>query len=1166
MVWEIEVSTRSVISTKTVVIAAVIGAFGAGTVFGIASFQTGKRSTEKLKPSRPAVTRSVPRTPPATHFDRLLVKYKDPITTERSQAVASVMNAPRPVIRDLNTGTIIAQRPETRARQRSVKQPAEQPKKGRRVVATSKVKAQQPVMSGLPTVNLQAKYPQRSRRATAAAATDDLERWQEIRLETETDVTVVAEDLRRFDFIEDVQIVEDLVLFQEEDALFEGPVKGRRNPAPPRAIWPNDYYYATGQQIPPVYSWGQAYPDQWGLTYINAPVAWPRATGQPVIVAVIDSGIDRTHPELADQLWTNRLETSGNGVDDDGNGFIDDVHGWDFYASSDPGRPEDNDPSDEFGHGTMVAGIIGAKSNNAQGVASVCWDCELMNVKAAHGDGLTDTTVARAIRYAVDNGADIINMSFGGWGRRPLLSDAIRYAYENGVVLIAAAGNDIQDLSIISPAGRAEVISVGAMKPDGTLATFSNHGKTLDVVAPGVDILSLRAENTDMYRDGSHIVGESYYRADGTSFAAPFAAGLAALWLSKYPDMRVEEVRTALQNNARDLQQPRTVDCSQYNGDSVRCGQEYACVWQQDTTGGFACRDIVCPGRAADQCTVGSAVCQWSNFVHECAFFNPGMFDPAHAVPIPYGEGRDRYTGFGALDPGSGFEAVPAVVGNILSPYHGARVSRGPKTVIAGVAAGAGFERYTLEWQERDAATWQSIVQSATPVTAAYGTLGEWDTSGLDGWYTVRLTVAGSGAETVVERDYRIVNESVVDDQVIATGDTVDIAPHSLVVNGEIIGQVYAEFPHNVRFRRSTDAGITFEEPVLIGQGRGSGWSDYFPATAAYSPATQTLFVAWAEMRQHDDGQYHYLMYVSRSHDQGKTFDDPVRVIDHAYPTDTPWENPVITVDPATGTIYYVSQDFRDGYESDATGADLYFKKSTDDGVTWSEEIPLAQDIQIDVNEPFSVKALNGTLHAAFTREINQYDVWHEYAYYVAFDEREGLGDEVQFQPGSPASWFTTSFPIIDLADANTVLVGWMEQWITQEFASVSDIFIARSVDNGRTFLVPARVRTDGDADHTFDMFFPAITHYDFGTIAVVWDKYQRVPYDFPYDQGGPFASISLDGGATFGPAEQIGDRQYGVKAKTTAAVFSGKNLFVAWDQYSADVVYDVLLDRHPLE
>lgn len=256
------------------------------------------------------------------------------------------------------------------------------------------------------------------------------------------------------------------------------------------------------------------------------------APGKGTVVAVIDTGVDYTHKDLADNIWVNEGEIPGNGIDDDGNGYVDDVHGVDFVDG-------DSDPMDEHGHGTHVAGIIAMTPGNGGGVG-VAYGAKIMCVRAGQANGsFASSDIAKAIKYAADNGADVINMSFGGTGRSYLVESALQDAFPS-CVLVAAAGNDglptndakqagylfTED---IYPAGYKYVIGVMATDNNKSLAYFSNwdfkegSGCEYEMAAPGVGIYST-------------LPGNRYACWSGTSMATPNVAAAAAILRSKYTD------------------------------------------------------------------------------------------------------------------------------------------------------------------------------------------------------------------------------------------------------------------------------------------------------------------------------------------------------------------------------------------------------------------------------------------------------------------------------------------------------------------------------------------------------------------------------------------------------------------------------------------------------
>ncbi len=281
---------------------------------------------------------------------------------------------------------------------------------------------------------------------------------------------------------------------------------------------------------------------------IHAPEAWSITTGDTnVIVAIVDTGVIPYHPDLSGsepglrgQLWTNWAEAGGTpGVDDDGNGFVDDAWGWDFVnlgsaANVEPGedwRDEDNDPNDHFGHGTLVSGVVGALTNNRIGVAGTAWKVRLMALRVGwtaplNTGALVDLSLAaKAIRYATRMGASLINCSFTSVAQPDLVA-AVDAATAAGVLVVAAAGNNGDGQHYLSD--RGDALSVGATDPNDKLALFSNKGAFVDLCAPGSNLATTRLQRVGTDSLGARQPGYTT-GANGTSFAAPVAAGVAAL-------------------------------------------------------------------------------------------------------------------------------------------------------------------------------------------------------------------------------------------------------------------------------------------------------------------------------------------------------------------------------------------------------------------------------------------------------------------------------------------------------------------------------------------------------------------------------------------------------------------------------------------------------------
>jgi subtilisin family serine protease len=258
------------------------------------------------------------------------------------------------------------------------------------------------------------------------------------------------------------------------------------------------------------------YTSLYGLTKMRLPLAWDFTTGSSeVVAAVLDSGVDYTHDDLEGNIKINSREVANNGIDDDANGYIDDVRGYDFVE-------QDADPMDENGHGTHCAGIIGARGNNQLGVVGVNWRVGILPVRVLNTSGRgASTDIAAGIIYAVDRGASVINLSLGSPTLSQIMEDAIQYALDRDVLVVAAAGNDgtDNDKAPVYPASSAKsnVIAVAASTGGDILASFSNYGlESVDVGAPGDGILST-------------VPGNQYDVMNGTSMAAPHVTGLAAL-------------------------------------------------------------------------------------------------------------------------------------------------------------------------------------------------------------------------------------------------------------------------------------------------------------------------------------------------------------------------------------------------------------------------------------------------------------------------------------------------------------------------------------------------------------------------------------------------------------------------------------------------------------
>ncbi|BBD58789.1 peptidase S8/S53 [Nostoc sp. HK-01] len=283
--------------------------------------------------------------------------------------------------------------------------------------------------------------------------------------------------------------------------------------------------------------------NNWGADLVNAPEAWNNGyTGKGVVVAVIDTGVDYNHDDLKNNIWTNTKEIAGNGIDDDGNGYIDDVRGWNFNDNN-------NNTLDKNGHGTHVSGTIAGEKNN-YGVTGIAYNAKIMPVKVLNDSGSGSySAIANGIYYAANNGANVINLSLGGSFSNKTLQNAIEYANRKGVVVVMAAGNDGSSQPNY-PARYAKNtgIAVGAVDRNNNLANFSNRSGTNQlayVTAPGVDVYSTVPNN-------------QYASYSGTSMASPHVAGVVALMLSANRSLTPAQVRQIITDTAGNNTQAAT--------------------------------------------------------------------------------------------------------------------------------------------------------------------------------------------------------------------------------------------------------------------------------------------------------------------------------------------------------------------------------------------------------------------------------------------------------------------------------------------------------------------------------------------------------------------------------------------------------------------------------
>jgi len=295
------------------------------------------------------------------------------------------------------------------------------------------------------------------------------------------------------------------------------------------------------------------------LEKIKAPGVWDKIQSLPLrpVIAVLDTGVDIDNPDLQSNIWFNSWEVPGDKLDNDNNGFVDDQYGWDFVDNTPDPRPKFDSSWNQVAmqHGTVVAGVAAAVGNNKLGVAGVAWNARIMPIRVLDALGTGDTvTVARGIQYAIDNHADIINLSFVGSVSDPILQDAIHRAYLAGILVVAAAGNEQQvgvnmDKQPQYPVcddglnGENQVIGVAAVELNDSRSLFSNYGNhCIDLSAPGSDIFSTQFVSNQQ-PGFTHAYG-GYW--SGTSVAAPLVSGALALLKSAYPRLSPSQLRDVL--------------------------------------------------------------------------------------------------------------------------------------------------------------------------------------------------------------------------------------------------------------------------------------------------------------------------------------------------------------------------------------------------------------------------------------------------------------------------------------------------------------------------------------------------------------------------------------------------------------------------------------------
>lgn len=591
---------------------------------------------------------------------------------------------------------------------------------------------------------LKQKFPRRAQRFASTAAPPEISRTYVLELNTSSEA-----ELKRH--VEQLK-ADPEIEFAEPDHVARSSQQ-----------LPNDPYLSSSG------SWGQSYGDLWGILAIGAPAAWNTNAGDGIVVAVVDTGIDYNHPDIAANVWINTKEIPNNGIDDDNNGYIDDVRGWDFIGPTYQTPTQSNNPIDRMGHGTHVAGTIAAVGNNGIGVIGVAWRAKVMAVKGLDDSGFgLDSTLGPAIIYAANNGAEVISNSWAGQGSSQTISDAISYAYNLGAVIVAAAGNNSDDARNYFPANLPQVITVSAWNPNGFLAPFSNWGSKIDVAAPGVDILSLRAAGTSL---GTPLTSD-YTRADGTSMATPHVSGVAALILSQHPTYSNEDVRQAIRVSASGggqfnldtgyglISASWALSVASVLDAKIKSPVDGVHITGPTTISGVAQG----PGFAQYVLEYGSGhlPTAWTLIQSGATPISNGtlgVFDPSMLPDGPY---TVRLT---ATDSSNhAFVDRAEVVVDYVAitsptpprvPVTANEFKPGTVITITGTATGPSFRDFRIEWAEgiNPTSGWSTSGITLAGVTApgfspvTNGTVGIWDTSAITtaDYYTIRLSVDNAG-------------------------------------------------------------------------------------------------------------------------------------------------------------------------------------------------------------------------------------------------------------------------------------------------------------------------------------------------------------------------------------------------------------------------------------
>lgn len=555
----------------------------------------------------------------------------------------------------------------------------------------------------------------------------------------------------------------------------------------------NDTYYP-----PALGAWGQSFHDLWGFSKIQADKALDITKGAGVTVAVVDTGVDYNHEDLAGSV----------------------IKGHDYINN-------DEDPMDDFGHGTHVAGTIAAHINNGIGIAGVAPEAKILAIKVfnAAGGGATTAIIADAVRAAADANAQVINMSLGGYvglgdvDASPYMTDAIKYAHDKGTTIVVSAGNSAYDALYYSPANNPNVITVAAFDSQDKKAFFSNTGPKIAVAAPGGgdavpaaayqpyrSILSLRAAGagSSMTGNGQLIIGTNYVRQAGTSMAAPHAAAVAALVKSKNPLFTPEQIRQALETGADDVDaagfdlnagygrlnafkavtvaSPLAVQITQPTGLAKIVG-----VGQLPVYGTISGPNLV---SWKLEIGVGNLPTSWTQLGSGTTAVDNNLLATANLLTIPDGWATLRLTAVNSV--GEVFEYRTAFYTDKTAityprPEKGYATITGDQVTITGTVQDPNLINYTLQLKIVGVAGQTFSLPASYPVpkitlansgtqNVADGILGVWDTSNMPpNLYRLVLTINRSGTGSIIKE-----TGTIILDPTFLKNATVDIGKFTL--------------------------------------------------------------------------------------------------------------------------------------------------------------------------------------------------------------------------------------------------------------------------------------------------------------------------------------------------------------------------------------------------